>query len=260
MVVTEATGLDVVARLAGTGLAEIRDLNPQYLRLATPPRTRSMNPAARAAPAPPCAEGYASSRPSERVALPDPRRPEAGAPDHDRGQLPDPRGGHPRRQPQGQGPRARARAAGSSSPPSRSPRRSPSAPPGAERAAPLRQLPDPPGAPGRDAERHRRALPGLAQGAPARQLDPRTRLAPRRHAASHSRLIHHPSTSRPEPPCPPTPAPPRRPPLAPVPERAAAAILGSMIFLILALLAVLVQTTWVRSRERHRPPPVEPAG
>lgn len=33
--------------------------------------------------------------------------------------------------------------------------------------------------------------------------------------------------------------------LAPVPQRAAVAILGSMIFLILALMAVLVQTTWV---------------
>ena len=33
--------------------------------------------------------------------------------------------------------------------------------------------------------------------------------------------------------------------VAPVPERAAIAILGSMIFLILALAAVLVQTTWV---------------
>ena len=33
--------------------------------------------------------------------------------------------------------------------------------------------------------------------------------------------------------------------VAPVPERAAIAILGSMILLILALTAVLVQTTWV---------------
>lgn len=39
LVVHDATGLDVVARLAGTNLAEIRELNPQYLRLATPPRT-----------------------------------------------------------------------------------------------------------------------------------------------------------------------------------------------------------------------------
>lgn len=37
LVVQDATGLDVVARLAGTSLAEIRELNPQYLRLTTPP-------------------------------------------------------------------------------------------------------------------------------------------------------------------------------------------------------------------------------
>jgi membrane-bound lytic murein transglycosylase D len=42
LVVTEATGLDVVARLAGVSLGEIRDLNPQYLRLATPPGTESV--------------------------------------------------------------------------------------------------------------------------------------------------------------------------------------------------------------------------
>ncbi|MEO7474591.1 MAG: transglycosylase SLT domain-containing protein, partial [Gemmatimonadales bacterium] len=39
LVVTDVTGLDVVAKLAGASLAEIRDLNPQYLRLATPPRS-----------------------------------------------------------------------------------------------------------------------------------------------------------------------------------------------------------------------------
>jgi hypothetical protein len=32
---------------------------------------------------------------------------------------------------------------------------------------------------------------------------------------------------------------------APVPERAAAAILGSMIAMILVLMGILVQTTWV---------------
>jgi len=42
IVVTGVTGLDVVARLAGSTLAEIRELNPQYLRLATPPRTQSV--------------------------------------------------------------------------------------------------------------------------------------------------------------------------------------------------------------------------
>jgi membrane-bound lytic murein transglycosylase D len=40
LVVTDVTGLDVVARLAGTSVAEIHALNPQYLRLATPPHSR----------------------------------------------------------------------------------------------------------------------------------------------------------------------------------------------------------------------------
>jgi membrane-bound lytic murein transglycosylase D len=39
LIVPDATGLDVVARLAKTSLDEIRALNPQYLRLATPPRS-----------------------------------------------------------------------------------------------------------------------------------------------------------------------------------------------------------------------------
>jgi membrane-bound lytic murein transglycosylase D len=66
IVVSDATGLDVVARLAGVSAAEIRDLNPQYLRLATPPRsvmtirvpsgTGAMVDAA-----------YAKLRPSERI-------------------------------------------------------------------------------------------------------------------------------------------------------------------------------------------------
>ena len=42
LVVSDATGLDVVARLAGVNLGEIRDLNPQYLRLATPPGSESV--------------------------------------------------------------------------------------------------------------------------------------------------------------------------------------------------------------------------
>jgi membrane-bound lytic murein transglycosylase D len=42
IVVTDATGLDVVARLADAGLAELRELNPQYLRLATPPRVTAV--------------------------------------------------------------------------------------------------------------------------------------------------------------------------------------------------------------------------
>jgi membrane-bound lytic murein transglycosylase D len=42
IVVTGVTGLDVIARLADVGLDEIRDLNPQYLRLATPPHSQSV--------------------------------------------------------------------------------------------------------------------------------------------------------------------------------------------------------------------------
>ena len=42
VVVTDMTGLDVIARLADTTVAAIRDLNPQYLRLVTPPETRSV--------------------------------------------------------------------------------------------------------------------------------------------------------------------------------------------------------------------------
>jgi hypothetical protein len=50
-------------------------------------------------------------------------------------------------------------------------------------------------------------------------------------------------------------------PLTPVPERAAAAILGSMIALILLLMAILVQTTWVDpASASDTPPPAEPAG
>jgi membrane-bound lytic murein transglycosylase D len=42
IVVESMTGLDVVARLAGTSVATIRDLNPQYLRWATPPGRSSV--------------------------------------------------------------------------------------------------------------------------------------------------------------------------------------------------------------------------
>ncbi len=48
--------------------------------------------------------------------------------------------------------------------------------------------------------------------------------------------------------------------VTPVPERAAFAILGSMIFLILLLMAVLVQTTWVDPASASELPPAEPAG
>jgi membrane-bound lytic murein transglycosylase D len=42
IMVPDMTGLDVLARLADTTVAAIRELNPQYLRLATPPGARSL--------------------------------------------------------------------------------------------------------------------------------------------------------------------------------------------------------------------------
>src|SRR5690606_13835464 len=42
IVVTGMTGLDVIARLADTTVAAIRDLNPQFLRLVTPAGSRSV--------------------------------------------------------------------------------------------------------------------------------------------------------------------------------------------------------------------------
>jgi len=48
--------------------------------------------------------------------------------------------------------------------------------------------------------------------------------------------------------------------IAPVPERSAAAILGSMIALILVLMAILVQTTWVDPASAADVPTVETAG
>src|SRR4051794_18095984 len=42
IVVPDMTGLDVIARLADTTVAAIRELNPQYLRLTTPPSTKSV--------------------------------------------------------------------------------------------------------------------------------------------------------------------------------------------------------------------------
>ncbi|HEX5962737.1 MAG TPA: transglycosylase SLT domain-containing protein [Gemmatimonadales bacterium] len=42
IIVTSTTGLDVIARLAEVSPAEIRELNPQYLRFATPPRSESV--------------------------------------------------------------------------------------------------------------------------------------------------------------------------------------------------------------------------
>jgi hypothetical protein len=48
--------------------------------------------------------------------------------------------------------------------------------------------------------------------------------------------------------------------IAPVPERAAAAILGSMIAMILVLMAILVQTTWVDPANASDLAAVETAG
>ena len=42
LVVSSTTGLDVIARLAEVSVAEIKDLNPQYLRFATPPNASSV--------------------------------------------------------------------------------------------------------------------------------------------------------------------------------------------------------------------------
>jgi membrane-bound lytic murein transglycosylase D len=42
VVVTDATGLDVVAKLAGVPLAEVTELNPVFLRAITPPKRRAV--------------------------------------------------------------------------------------------------------------------------------------------------------------------------------------------------------------------------
>jgi membrane-bound lytic murein transglycosylase D len=42
LIVPDMTGLDVIARLADTTVAAVREMNPQYLRLATPPGVRSV--------------------------------------------------------------------------------------------------------------------------------------------------------------------------------------------------------------------------
>jgi membrane-bound lytic murein transglycosylase D len=42
IIVPTQTGLDVIARLSGATFADIRDLNPQYIRLVTPPGTRAV--------------------------------------------------------------------------------------------------------------------------------------------------------------------------------------------------------------------------
>jgi peptidoglycan lytic transglycosylase D len=42
IIVPDATGLDVLARLSDTTVAALRDLNPQYIRRVTPPRRQSV--------------------------------------------------------------------------------------------------------------------------------------------------------------------------------------------------------------------------
>jgi membrane-bound lytic murein transglycosylase D len=66
IVVGSATGLDVVARLAGVSPAEIRELNPQYLRFATPPHSTSVIRLPMGA-GPQVAAGYAKLSPKARV-------------------------------------------------------------------------------------------------------------------------------------------------------------------------------------------------
>ncbi len=66
IVVGSTTGLDVIARLADVSVAEIRDLNPQYLRLATPPRTESIIRVP-SGTGDKVAEGYADLSPKGRV-------------------------------------------------------------------------------------------------------------------------------------------------------------------------------------------------
>ena len=66
IIVPTMTGLDVIARLADTTVAAIRELNPQYLRLATPPGTSSVVrvPTGRG---PATVTAYAALPPSRRI-------------------------------------------------------------------------------------------------------------------------------------------------------------------------------------------------
>jgi membrane-bound lytic murein transglycosylase D len=66
IVVNATTGLDVIARLADVSVAEIRELNPQYLRLATPPRSESVIRLP-SGTGPKVAAGYAALAPNARV-------------------------------------------------------------------------------------------------------------------------------------------------------------------------------------------------
>jgi membrane-bound lytic murein transglycosylase D len=66
LVVTATTGLDVIARLAGVPVDDIAELNPQYLRLATPPHTMSVIRLPLGT-GDQVASGYADVRPGNRV-------------------------------------------------------------------------------------------------------------------------------------------------------------------------------------------------
>jgi membrane-bound lytic murein transglycosylase D len=66
LVVEDATGLDVVARLGGVSVAQLHDLNPQYLRLVTPPRS-TMVIRLPVGTGSEVAEGYAKLSPKARV-------------------------------------------------------------------------------------------------------------------------------------------------------------------------------------------------
>jgi membrane-bound lytic murein transglycosylase D len=66
IIVPTMTGLDVIARLADTTVAAVREMNPQYLRLTTPPATASVVriPAGRG---PGTVAAYAELPPNRRV-------------------------------------------------------------------------------------------------------------------------------------------------------------------------------------------------
>ena len=136
----------------------------------------------------------------------------------------------------------------------------------------LRRPAPAPRAPRRDADRHRPAVPGLGPLDPPRQRPPERSCAPCRHAASASPADLHLQPAPSENPVSADSSAPaarrstsdRRPrPPRPVSERAALAVLGSMVFLIVALMVLLVQThagSIRRARPRRRPVRAPTAG
>ena len=107
--------------------------------------------------------------------------------------------------------------------------------------------------------RHRPEVPGVGQFAPPRERLARRSRAPCRDAPPHpgltstfNRLRRDPVSADSSAPAPvSTPAAPA----APLSERAAFAVLGSMLFLIVALAILLAQTTWIDSASAAEPPP-----